>query len=182
MLLGGAALVGIAVGAYVLVDRPVETSSDAASAPPAAAGTPSSPTAAGETDGAVPDPRASEAPLPPSVPPVEEVATDDPVAAPDGPADVVLSYADWDAASASVHVNAFLGGLLEDGGTCTLTLTQGGESRTASASGVADVSTTICGLLEVPGSGLAPGAWSAVVTYDSPTTRGASDAVEVTVP
>jgi hypothetical protein len=189
VLLGGAALVVAAAGAYLLVDRPVDESSSStgvAASSGAPSGTPASGTtaeAAGpSSSGAVPDPRASDAPPPPSIPPADEVATDEPVPASDGPADVVVSYAGWDDASSSVEVSAFLGGVLEDGGTCTLTLTKDGASQTASTAGTADVSTTICGLLSVPDAGLTPGTWSAVVTYDSSATTGSSDPVQVTVP
>ena len=110
------------------------------------------------------------------------MATDEPGAAPDGSADVVLTFAHWDAGSASVQVGGYVGGLIEDGGTCTLTLTNGSQSLTVTAAASADASTTICGPLTVPGSQLAPGSWRTVVTYHSATTTGTSDPAEVTVP
>jgi hypothetical protein len=114
--------------------------------------------------------------------PPEDVATDESYRAPDGWADVALTFAEWDDSSASVQVNAFVGGLVEDGGTCTLTLTRGADTRTAAVPSSADAATTICPSMTVPGDQLGSGTWQARVTYSSATATGASQPVEVAVP
>jgi hypothetical protein len=115
--------------------------------------------------------------------PPTSVATDTSVRAPEGVAQVALTYAGWDAPSASVEVDAFVGDLIEDGGTCTLTLSRAGTgSRVVSGAASADATTTICAPLHVAGDQLASGTWTATVTYSSASGSGSSDPAEVTVP
>ena len=45
-----------------------------------------------------------------------------------------------------------------------------------------DASSTSCGGLSIPGSDLGPGVWSAVVSYESGSSRASSDPVEVEIP
>lgn len=72
--------------------------------------------------------------------------------------------------------------LVEEGGTCTLTLTQGGASATASREATPNVTSTACGELVVPGDQLAPGTWDAVLAYESERSAGSTEPVEVQVP
>jgi hypothetical protein len=146
------------------------------SAVPTSAAAPAAPTTE-----AYSDPRALSTDPVPTEPP-EDVATDESYRAPDGWADVALTFAEWDDSSASVQVNAFVGGLVEDGGTCTLTLTRGADTRTAAVPSSADAATTICPSMTVPGDQLGSGTWQARVTYSSATATGASQPVEVAVP
>jgi hypothetical protein len=112
------------------------------------------------------------------------VATDEPrAAATDEPrpgnADlvVVLTYAGFESASGTVQANGYVAGTIEDGGSCTLTLTKGGQQVRATSTSIADATTTSCGLLETA-PGLAAGTWEAVLSYEG--TDSAS--TEVTVP
>jgi hypothetical protein len=107
------------------------------------------------------------------------VATDSPVPTTSGRVQVVLSYAGFQP-SGTVQANGFAAGVIEDGGTCTLTLTHGSSVVTATSTAAADATTTSCGLLETA-PGLAPGTWNAVLSYSSPHAHGTSDSVEVTV-
>ncbi|SDO32717.1 hypothetical protein [Geodermatophilus sp. DSM 45219] len=145
----------------------------AATAPPpagAVAGTP----AAGTTPGAgVPSQPAD----PSGAADAEEAATDAPRPA---TTDVVLSLAAWEAGS--VVAAGYVSPVVEDGGTCVLELTRGGETRTATAAGLADASTTACGDLQVSGEELAAGTWTAVLRYESDAASGESDPVDVEVP
>jgi hypothetical protein len=121
----------------------------------------------------------------PSRPDPTDVATDAPVTVEpndDGSLPVSLTFADWNATTAAVEVDGYLAGIVEDGGTCTLTLTQGGATATAEVPGTADATTTSCGGASVPGAQLAPGTWTAVLTYRSGTSTGTSAPAEVTVP
>lgn len=122
-------------------------------------------------------------PVDPSLPNPSDVATDAPVtAAPGTGVDVVVTYYGWDDALAGVEVGAYVAGTAETGGTCTLTLTSGSDSASASGAGEPDASSTSCLGLVVPGSELSSGTWSAVVSYESATAQGESNAVEVAVP
>ena len=110
------------------------------------------------------------------------VATDSPRPTPSsGRAVVVLSYATFDAHSRTVQASGYAAGVIEDGGTCTLTLTKGPDVVTASSAAGADETTTTCGLLQTP-AGLASGRWAAVLTYSSRQAEGRSGTQEVTVP
>jgi hypothetical protein len=79
-----------------------------------------------------------------------------------------------------VQANGFVAGVIEDGGTCTLTLTRGGDEVSVRATASADATTTSCGLLET-GTGLAAGTWEAVLTYTSQDADGTSQTAKVTV-
>ena len=111
-----------------------------------------------------------------------------PTARPTGPAvpvkkvTVTVSYSGWMADAAQVEVGAYVEGVIEKTGTCTLTLTRSGRSVTATNPGAADATSTTCGALAIPGTKLSSGTWSAVVSYASPTSAGASTPTEVKVP
>jgi hypothetical protein len=109
-----------------------------------------------------------------------EVATDSPVEQTGGKVDVALTFAGFDGSTGTVQANGFVAGVLEDGGTCTLTLTKGSENVTATSTGAADASTTSCGLLETS-AGIAAGTWHAVLSYSSDDAHGTSQSTEVVV-
>jgi hypothetical protein len=71
----------------------------------------------------------------------------------------------------SNEVNAYVSGVVEDGGTCKATATSGSQTITASSSGFANVSTTSCApiKLSLPSNG-----WSVVVSYTSGSYEGTS--------
>jgi hypothetical protein len=122
-------------------------------------------------------------PANPSLPNPTAVATDAPVSKPAGtPLSLVVTYAGWQDNSQSVEAAGYVGGIAESHGTCTLTLTQAGRSATATRSGLANGSSTGCPVLRVPRAQLNSGTWTAVLTYQSPTSTAESDKVEVRVP
>jgi hypothetical protein len=110
-----------------------------------------------------------------------KVATDAPVHRTGGQVDVALTYVTFDKSAGTVQANGFVAGIIEQGGTCTLTLTKGGSKVTATSTAEADATTTNCGLLETSGD-LAAGTWNAVLAYSSAKATGTSAAREVTVP
>jgi len=69
-------------------------------------------------------------------------------------------------------INAYVSGVLEDNGTCTATLTKGGQTITRTSAGFSDVNTTNCTPIkpEFPSSGK----WSVTVSYSSSTSEGES--------
>lgn len=75
-------------------------------------------------------------------------------------------------------INAYVSGVLEDGGTCTATLTKGSQKIDRTSSGFSNVSTTNC-------SPIAPnfpsgGTWTVTVSYSSASAEGkAQTTVEV---
>lgn len=110
------------------------------------------------------------------------VATDAPRPATGRDVAVTVTYSGWDDRAADVEVDGFVTGVVEQGGTCTLTLTSGSSTVTEQHPAHADASTTQCGTVTVPGSRLAPGSWRAVLGYSSATSNGTSAPVPVTVP
>jgi len=87
-----------------------------------------------------------------------------------------LTFAGYaDAAKQQVEVDAFVQGVLEDGGTCTMTATKGGQKVTAQSTGRANVSQTRCENIIVDRAKFpSGGTWSVVVTYESATASGSS--------
>jgi hypothetical protein len=111
------------------------------------------------------------------------VATDPPVTpAPVEDAVLQVTYAAWDDAATAVSVDGFVPSVVESTGTCTLTLTKDETTVTTSVPGTPSASSTSCGGAVVPGSELSSGTWTAVLTYESPTSTAAAEPVEVTIP
>jgi hypothetical protein len=79
----------------------------------------------------------------------------------------VISYAGAD------RLNAYVTGVLEDGGTCTATFTQGTSVVSRTSNGFSNVSYTQCAPIT---PNLPAGSWSVVVTYSSTTAEGTSQA------
>jgi hypothetical protein len=134
----------------------------------------------------------AEAPTdePTTAPAAESSASETPAAGTDveepdnggGAVDVVTTYFGWDAGASAVLIGGYVTGVLEDGGTCTATLTQGGRSVTGTSVSSADARTTACAEIQIPGSSLGSGAWSAVLSYQSPRGTGEAQPVTVEVP
>jgi hypothetical protein len=95
---------------------------------------------------------------------------------------VLITYSGYVADEKAVQVGGNVTGVIESDGTCTLALTRGGRTVSASTPAEPDATTTDCAGLSVAGSQLAPGAWQAVLTYRSKAHTGASAPVQVDVP
>lgn len=78
------------------------------------------------------------------------------------------------------EISAYVSGIIEEGGTCTATLTKDGKTLTKTSKGFGNVSYTSCEPIDVSGS-LENGNWSVVVSYSSGTTDGKSEAKVFTV-
>ncbi len=74
----------------------------------------------------------------------------------------------------SIEVRAYIPGIVEASGTCTLTLTKDSQQVTATSAGVDNVSQTICTPLYVNQSELSLGTWSVTVSYKSAKSAGTS--------
>ena len=88
----------------------------------------------------------------------------------------------WAQKHGDIAVNGYVDGVVEDGGTCTLTLTKNGVTKTASRPAQPNATNTTCGENDIPVSSLSPGTWQATLSYSSDTANGAStqQPVEVT--
>ena len=76
------------------------------------------------------------------------------------------------------EVAGFIPGIVENGGTCTATFTNGSNTVTKTSQGFANASTTNCTPISYTGSGVQAG-WSVTLTYSSNTSEGTSDASAV---
>ena len=94
---------------------------------------------------------------------------------------VIITYARWDSTAKEAQVSAFVTGVLVSHATCTLTLTSGGVTRTASHAAVPNASSMSCGQLAVPGSQLTTGTWSATVTFQFAGVSATSDPSSIAV-
>lgn len=111
----------------------------------------------------------------------QTVATDEPVVASGAEVAVEVTSWGWNAAERKAQVRGYATGIVEDNGTCTLTLTKDGRTVTADSSAVPDASTTSCGAVAVPGDRLSAGTWQAVLRYESARSSGSAEAVEIEV-
>jgi len=120
----------------------------------------------------------------PTEPAPEDVATDSPVPTQDAGAEVTpqLTYYGWVDDIGAVEAGGIVLDVVESGGTCTLTLRQGSSEVDVSAEAVDNVTSTSCPAMTVPRDRLQPGTWLATLSYESDTSRGAGEAVEVDVP
>lgn len=76
-------------------------------------------------------------------------------------------------------INSYVSGVLEDGGTCTATLTQGTTTIVASSSGFKNVSYTQCAPIDLSKESVGSGTWSVVLKYSSATAEGTSSTVSL---
>lgn len=177
-------LAAVTAGAALLVGPHLRADSSAAGTSAPSTSAPGTPSATSAPASGAPSAKAaaitSSAPFTIKAEP-RRVATDTPVPKPTrGQVQVTLTYAGFQQSSKTVQANGFAAGIIENGGTCTLTLTQGASLIKATSTAVADATTTSCGLLETA-PGLAPGTWQAVLSYSSAAAHGSSVALEVTV-
>src|SRR3569833_4255032 len=82
------------------------------------------------------DPGEYGSPVNPSLPNPTNVATDEPVTlAPTDDGDIFITYAAWNNDTSAGEVGGYLRGIVEDNGTCTLTLTRGEVVVTGTVAG-----------------------------------------------
>jgi hypothetical protein len=163
-----------AAGAGYVITRGWPGTSAAAESTSETSGTASAPTPAEQTAVAPDEPNPSSG---------QTVATDEPVVIDPvtQTVPVVLTYSAWSAEDRSVLAGGYVSGVIEDGGICTLTLTQGSATVTVEGPAMPDASTTVCGGLTVPGDRLAAGTWRATLSYASPAHAGTSATAPVEV-
>ena len=100
---------------------------------------------------------------------VDEQNQQTPPTTPDGLKQVSVTVASADKQS----VFASVSGVVEDGGTCTATFTNGSTTLSSTSESVANVSYTQCGRIQPPV--LDGGNWSVTVSYLSTTAKGSSE-------
>lgn len=75
----------------------------------------------------------------------------------------------------SVEANGYITEVVENDGTCTLTLNKNGQKVSKSKQAMPDAQSTICGLMVIERNQLSPGDWRATITYSSSKYHGISE-------
>jgi hypothetical protein len=79
----------------------------------------------------------------------------------------VVVVADVDVDGLNVTVSSYVAGLIELGGTCRYTWTNGSGEVTAEADGDPDRGSTTCGSTQVPIDQFERGSWMVIMTYEA---------------
>lgn len=171
-----------AVGVATFVVAAVVTLSSCSQAGAEPGGAASSTVSAAAADPTVALPTPTETIASDTPPPVvTPVATSAPTPGTDSRAVVVpaITTKDWDATAKALDVSAIVPGVVEGGGTCTVTVGSGATIRTATSTGVAAGSYTGCPSVAI--HDLAAGSWQVRVRYSSAKSAGSSKPATVTV-
>ena len=94
---------------------------------------------------------------------------------------LVITRYGWNAATHVASAVAILPGKVIDQGSCTLTITLNGTTRTASKASTPDASSTDCGLLAITDATLTPGSWSGSVSFTGGGTTATSTSFTIEV-
>lgn len=143
---------------------------DASPSPSVSASTSPSPSAT-----ASPTPASTATASPPPAGPIQGAPAGTPVKP-----EVFLATVD--AANGVLRVVADVPGIYEDGGTCTVMVTDGAKVVQKHSTGAADVSSTACGQFVFSLGDLPSGTASIVVSYQSTEHSGSSGVTKVTIP
>ncbi len=81
----------------------------------------------------------------------------------------------------AVRANGFISSVIEEGGTCTLTLVKDSLIQQTTSTSLADAQSTVCGLMEISTDKLSSGKWFATISYQSDKYEGVSDEQFITV-
>jgi hypothetical protein len=80
-----------------------------------------------------------------------------------------------------IRANGFISTMIEEGGTCTLTLSRGEQKVQTTTTSLADAQSTICGLMLVNKNDVSNGSWTATLSYSSDKYEGVSDEQIITI-
>lgn len=69
----------------------------------------------------------------------------------------------------------YVSGIVENGGTCTLTATRGSKQVSESISATQNAQNVSCGLITIARSNLSTGTWSLILSYSSASSEGTSN-------
>lgn len=177
----GVVACGVAVGLLAsctsspLPDGTLSTSGRSTASPPLAG--------SAASEAALPESHESgaEPPAPKESSPSAAMTSPSPATDARVPVEPVISYVGPGTAPSTVVVNAFVPRVVETGGTCTVALTAGGETRSSSAPAFADATTTVCDAITVSTDGLPVGSARVVLKYGSGDSAGSSAAFQVEI-
>lgn len=93
----------------------------------------------------------------------------------------IISYAGQQSSGADFEANGYVQGIIEKGGTCTLTLSSGSKSVKTTRTALDNAQDTSCGLMTISKSKLSSGSWQATLSYSSTKASGTSKPMTVGV-
>lgn len=127
------------------------------------------------------DERQSGDTIKPSVLEDEDQRNETPSQTPSGKKSVAPTITYAEQYGQNVEVGAYVAGIFEDGGVCTLSLTKDNQTKSVSVNSVKGASSVDCPVMSINVNDLTKGLWQALVTYSSETSEGASQsrAIEV---
>lgn len=96
------------------------------------------------------------------------------------PVSVAIVYASADESGIDVVAQAL--SISEDGGTCTLTVSQAGVKKVVSVRAESNVTDTQCYPIHLPRTGFSAGAATFTVSYESATSLGTSSVNAIDIP
>lgn len=119
--------------------------------------------------GCVDAPSAAPGDAPTSLAPGNEsTAKGEPAEVP--PAEAILVVAALEDDGSAISASGYVAGVIENDGRCTFEFVGPSVTRSVESDGLADVSTTSCGNVQLPASQLSSGSWSVSFRYVSTST------------
>ncbi|MCU1527631.1 MAG: hypothetical protein JWP75_1394 [Frondihabitans sp.] len=94
---------------------------------------------------------------------------------------VVPAMSYYDYKSGTLSLGGGVSGLVDTGGTCTVTVTHGSSTVTQKFSASAGPSSTDCGAMSITSSKFTTGTWNLTIAYSSPRAEGTSAVTQVTL-
>ncbi len=171
---------GVAVAAVAVQGAPHAPTAGASSSASAGPGVTTGPPAASPTASAAPaDPSPSATAPGAGAPGGSAPAATTPPATTVRTVSPAMSY--YSFAGRTLTLGGGVSGLVDSGGTCTVTLTRGTATVTKSFAASPGPSSTDCGAMTVSSPTLTSGSWSLTIAYSSPRARGTSSPTEVTL-
>lgn len=92
-----------------------------------------------------------------------------------------LTFFQWTASSSTLQVGGNVPGLVDAGGSCIVTATQGAVTVTQSFAASPQASSTECGTMNLTSPKLTSGTWNLTIGYRSPRAAGTSSSTAVTL-
>ncbi len=81
----------------------------------------------------------------------------------------------------TIEIGAYVGGIFEDGGTCTLTISKDGQTKIAEVAAVKNANSVDCPTMAIPRGSLVDGTWQVTVMYVSANYEGKSEIRNITL-
>lgn len=95
---------------------------------------------------------------------------------------VITAHGQPEGPGTDLKLNGFVPGIIEDNGVCTLTLTREAKNVTVSKTALQNAQDTSCGQLTMTFAEIgSKGIWSAVLSYDSPSSSGLSKITQIEI-